>query len=223
MRRRANSLVRWALAGLALVALGGGTDDRSRELLRLLQEHYDGVKDLRADFVQTSHVAAVGRKDVSNGTVKVLRPGRMRWEYAKPQGRVILVNRDTLKIYSPEDKQLQIASIEAGAVSPTVLSFLMGDFVLRDLFEARSLSPDAGSESPGSSVGLKLVPREDAGFAHLELWLDPKSHQLRESVVVDLFGNRTAVRFGSVIENSGIGERDFSLTVPDGTEVIDLR
>jgi outer membrane lipoprotein-sorting protein len=68
-----------------------------------------------------------------------------------------------------------------------------------------------------------LKPKGDASFESLVLWLDPRTLQLRESVVVDLFGNRTRVRFEGISENAGVPASTFDLPAPPGAEVIDLR
>jgi len=205
--------------GVCLLLLGGaGNGEPAKETLDKLQARYDEIRDFRAEFVQTSLVASIGRKDVSSGTVVVQRPARMRWQYEKPEARVIVLDKDALRIYDSEAGQLQIAPIASGAISPTALSFLLGDGVLRKLFDAVRIS-----ESERPELGLMLRPLEDSGFESLELWLDPTSYQLQESVLVDLFGNRTRVRFRRIVENAGVGEEVFSIRVPDDTEVIDLR
>ncbi len=201
-----------------LLLLGGADGEPATEVLDRLQARYDGVRDFRADFVQTSLVASIGREDVSSGSVVVQRPGRMRWKYDEPDPLVIVLDGESLRIYNPGDRQLQIAPVASGAISPTALSFLLGDGVLSKIFGALSIA-----ESKRAEIGLKLIPREDSGFEYLELWLDPASYQLRESVLVDLFGNRTRVRFGAIEENAGVEEEVFSIRVPDDTEVIDLR
>jgi outer membrane lipoprotein-sorting protein len=94
----------------------------------------------------------------------------------------------------------------------------MGQTVLRDSFEAKPVSEPGRSER-----GLVLRPKGDGGFESLTLWLDPKSLQLRESVVVDLFGNRTRVRFDGIVENAGVEAATFELAAPAGADVIDLR
>ena len=213
MRRR-----RLASLGVLVLLLGGADGEPATEALDRLQARYDGIRDFRADFVQTSLVASIGREDVSSGSVIVQRPGRMCWKYDEPDPLVIVLDGESLRIYNPGDRQLQIAPVASGAISPTALSFLLGDGVLSKIFRALSII-----ESRRAEIGLKLIPLEDSGFEYLELWLDPASYQLRESVLVDLFGNRTRVRFGAVEENAGVEEEVFSIRVPDDTEVIDLR
>lgn len=212
----------WVAVASVLLPLAGGDGAASTtsavEILDRLQKRYDAIRDFRAEFSQTSFVASLDRKEVSSGTVVVQRPGRMRWEYRSPEHRVIVIDGRSVRIYSSVDRQLQVAPLVSGSVSPTALGFLLGQAILREAFDAHRIA-----ESPRGEIGLKLVPREDSGFEFLELWLEPESLQLRESLLVDLFGNRTRVRFDRIRENTGVKEGDFTIKVPDDTDVIDLR
>jgi outer membrane lipoprotein carrier protein len=205
-------------AALAFLLLGADAPDDAARTLAAVQKRYDAVHDLRASFSQESFSPAANKKTESHGTVVVQRPGKMRWEYAAPDGRVIVIDQSAIKIWNPEDKQLQIAPLGASGVSPTALSFLLGQGSLQDSFTAT-----ATSEAGRSEKGLALKPKGDATFESLVLWLEPKTLQLRESVVVDLFGNRTTVRFAEIAENAGVPASTFDFAAPKGAEVIDLR
>ena len=229
--RGSSSGARAGLVLLALALLGGGGEadpapaeanlvpaEAAGATLDAVQRHYDEVRDFRADFVQTSFTAALGEETIAHGTVQMKRPGRMRWEYAPPDSRVILVDRESIRLYDPEARQLQIASLAEGRLSPTALDFLLGEGVLAEQFEASPAPPEARAE-----LGLKLRPRGDQSFESIELWVHPESYQLRESVVVDLFKNRTSLRFEGVVENGGVPDAAFEFEPPEGTSVIDLR
>ncbi len=185
--------------------------------LAALQARYDGVTDLRARFVQHSFVAVFDESTTARGEVMVRRPGRMRWAYDPPDGRVIALERDVLKLYEPEDAQLQIIPVVEGGVSPTALGFLMGGTRLADEFRAEIVA--AGRPE----IGLRLLPRVDPGFESLVVWLDPATHELRESELVDLVGNRTRIELSGAAYDTGISDADLEVRVPDGTERIDLR
>ena len=215
---RPTSNARAGLACLMLALVAAEPADDAGVILDAVQKRYDAVRDLRAGFEQTSWSAALGTETKSNGTVIVQRPGKMRWEYAAPDGRVIVLDKQAIRIWNPEEKQLQIAALSAGNVSPTALGFLLGQAVLRDTFDAELIPDPARSDR-----GLRLRPKSDGGFESLELWVDPKTYQMRESIVLDLFGNRTRVRFDEVRENAGAKSTEFELTAPAGAEVIDLR
>ena len=187
--------------------------------LAAVQKRYEQVQDLRARFVQISTSGALAETSTAKGTVLVQRPGKIRWTY--DDGRVIVLDGETIRIYSPDDNQLQIAPLAEGGVSPTALSFLMGDGRLSDEFTGRIAKPEQGRAAPG--LGLELMPRADSGFESLVLWLDPRSYELRESVLVDLFGNRTRIELSEAVYNSGVKPDAFRFEPPKGTQEIDLR
>jgi outer membrane lipoprotein carrier protein len=201
---------------LALVA--AGPEDEAGKALDAVQKRYDAVRDLRANFEQVSFSVALGAETSSRGTVAVERPGKMRWEYAAPDGRVIVLDKTSIRIWNPADKQLQIAPLSAGNVSPTALGFLLGQSVLRETFSAELIAAPERAER-----GLRLRPKSDGGFELLELWVDPKTSELRESVVLDLFGNRTRLRLSELRENAGVAAAEFVFEPPAGAEVVDLR
>jgi len=210
-----------ALLVVALGLIAGGAISPEDQALTALQKRYDQVQDLRAHFVQTSTSGVLAETSTTKGTVLVQRPGKIRWTYDPPDGRVIVLDGETIRIYSPEDRQLQIAPLEEGGVSPTALSFLMGSGRLVDEFTGRMAKLEAGKVAPG--LGLELVPRADSSFESLVLWLDPETHELRESVLVDLFGNRTKIQLSRVSYNTGVEEGAFRFDPPEGTQEIDLR
>lgn len=206
------------LACIALALVAADSEDEAGRILDAVQKRYDGVRDLRASFEQTSFSVALGAETVSRGAVTVERPGKMRWEYAAPDGRVIVLDKISIKIWNPDEKQLQIAPLSAGNVSPTALGFLLGQGVLRETFNAELIAAPERAER-----GLRLRPKSDGGFELLELWVDPKTYELRESVVLDLFGNRTRLRLSEMRENSGVAASEFEFEAPAGAEVVDLR
>lgn len=207
-----------ALLVVTLPLVGNGAPDEAGAIAVKLKQRYAGIRDLRADFVQLAQNASLGREERSSGWVSVQRPGRMRWEYLEPIPRVIVVDGGTLRIFSPEEAQLQLVPLSEGAFSPTAIAFLLGDLDLDRVF-----APELPAQERPGRRGLVLRPREPAVFEVLEVWLDPESYQVRESVVRDLFGNRTELRFTKTRENIGVEELVFTLEVPEGTDVIDLR
>jgi outer membrane lipoprotein carrier protein len=211
--------LRGLLVVAALAALGSGTPQPSiDELLVKIQKRYESVRDIRARFEQEARVASIGKTERSNGEVAIQRPGRMRWEYSAPDRRIVALDGEVIRMYLPDEKQLQIAPLQPGAFPPTALEFLLGSGDLTRSFKAEPLSEEGRTD-----VGVRLRPKEDASFEFIDLWVARDGYQIRESVVVDLFGNRTAVRFSDVAENAGIDAGTFTVDVPEGTETIDLR
>ena len=88
-----------------------------------VQKRYDGAADFRARFTQTLTSAAMGRKTNSAGEVMFKKPGRMRWDYEKPEKSSYITDGGVLWLYEPDDKQafkqeLEGVAAAGGAVVP---------------------------------------------------------------------------------------------------------
>lgn len=201
-----------ALVGVSgLLAQPAG---RAEALALKLQQHYDGIKDFEADFIQTVRGGVLPTKSVGEGHLFVKKPGRMRWVYSKPERQELIWDGLRAISYSPDDKHA--IESEAPADGSAALLFLAGrGNILRDF--TPSIAP---STAPGT-VGLKLTPRQaEPDFDHFTVVLDEKSTQLRSLVWRDGQGGETTTEFRNLKENAGIPDRLVVFTPPRGVEVI---
>lgn len=207
--------------GGSAAAKGSSGGSCARAVAEKVQAHYDGVKDLEAKFEQVTHsVAFAGSsagEEHSGGQVIFAKPGRMRWTYEKPEKNLVVSDGKTLWLYDPAQKQVQVMPVGKGFLSGAAIEFLLGKGRIQESFHVTA-------EGCGSNeVKLVLKPRENATYEHLELVVDPSSGAIRESVVIDLFGNRTEVRFSDVHENQGVAPGVFHFKPPPGTQVLELK
>jgi outer membrane lipoprotein-sorting protein len=79
-----------------------------REVVKQLQARYEKTKDLQADFTQKTIIEGFERPITSSGKVYIKKPGRLRWNYLDPSVEDIYVNRDDIKVYVPEHKQVLV-------------------------------------------------------------------------------------------------------------------
>ena len=70
-----------------------------------VQGFYDQTKSVESSFFQTYFNRLYNKYDRSRGTVKFEKPGKMRWDYAAPNGKVIVSDGKRLVIYEPGDDQ----------------------------------------------------------------------------------------------------------------------
>jgi len=188
---------------------------------RLVQSYYEGVDDLRARFEQTTESVALGTGAAaastrSAGEVIFAKPGRMRWHYEEPAESLVVTDGEVLWIVDPVAAEAQRLPVSQDYLSGAALQFLLGEGDL--LAEFSVTSPDCG----GDPRVLALVPRGEASYERLVLRIDPATGRVRETEVVDLFGNVTRVRFSGVRTNTAPGIDTFRYEPPDGMRVTDL-
>ena len=69
--------------------------DPGRAVAAAVQSFYDQTTDVSASFHQTYVNRLYKRTDRSKGKVVFKKPGKMRWDYAKPNGKVIVAGSGT--------------------------------------------------------------------------------------------------------------------------------
>jgi outer membrane lipoprotein carrier protein len=106
--------------------------------------HYNQLRTLRAGF--TESYEGLGMRRAESGTLLLLKPGRMKWEYSDPAGKLFLLDGTFAWFYSPGDSQVQriLAKHLNDLRSP--LRFLLGRTKLEKELSNLTLRPAANGE-----------------------------------------------------------------------------
>ena len=201
--------------GLSGDALAGPESPESVEaIVEAVESTYKDVESLQANFVQVTRSLTIGEEQEQKGSVVLQRPKRMRWDFTSPDARLFVTDGQEMWIYAPSDNQ---AMVYPDTGSGTGMESLLTDLSqISEFFNVEKIDAPAG----GSSVALKLTPREEASFKYLKLTLSQSSYEVQQVVVVDTFDNETALSFSDVQLNGDISGVEFSFVPPDGVEVI---
>jgi len=188
-------------------------------VLDRMQKRYDQAKDFHARFSQNYSRAVMGRATVSTGTITFKKPGRMRWDYDKPEPRMFLSNGQVLWLYEPTEKQAFKQDLKTSQL-PAALAFLMGKGKLTDEFQV-SFAKDAKQGRPGD-YRLSLSPKQpQSTYKSILFIIDPKEFLVRESVLVDSQGNSNHFTFDDLKVNDKVADAVFKWTPPAGVRVVD--
>ena len=191
-----------------------------KEVVEHVQRRYDAAKDFRARFNQTLTNAAFGRKTSSAGEVLLKKPGRMRWNYTQPEPKMYLADGNTLWLFEPEDKQAFRQDLRSSQL-PAALAFLAGQGKLTAEFDIAPADPKSPYGTPRDYV-LSLSPKTPQAQVKTILFVvDPKTFDVRESVITDQQGNINDLLFSDIKTNSGIADATFKWSPPAGVRLID--
>lgn len=211
------------LGGSAIASAGGEVEQPpgcAEQVALQVQRHYDGVRDLRAEFSQLTRSVALGsipgEETPTRGQVVFAKPGRMRWAYESPEPSLVVSDGETLWIYDPTAKEVQVLPVDAGFLSGTAIQFLLGEGEILESF-----SVDAES-CEGKEVSLGLRPKASSSYERIELRVERASGAILATAVVDLFGNRTDVVFEKVQRNQGPSDALFRFDPAEDDRVLTL-
>lgn len=189
-------------AALLLAALPAGPPD-ARAIARKVQAVYERTSDLEAGFVQT-YTYAGGRKLVSRGTLRVKKPGMIRWDYVEPEPKTIAVVGARLLQWEPGARQAYVDEHFDATAMNAAVAFLLGKGDLEREF-------DISSPEPGT---LRLEPRRaDPRVESVTLTVSPDG-AVTGTRVADGSGNVNAMRFERIRRNVGLERADFAVKLP---------
>jgi outer membrane lipoprotein carrier protein len=111
------------------------------DLAQKVDRHYNNLKSLKAEFIESYE--GLGRTRTESGTLLLQKPGRMRWDYSHPAGKLFLLDGKYAWFYSKGDPQVQ--RIEAKKLDDlrSPLRFLLGHTQLEKEIDRLAQSPAA--------------------------------------------------------------------------------
>lgn len=191
------------------------------EVMARMQKFYEGTTALRAKFVQTLS-GPMGKRQAAGGVI-LKKPGKMRWDYEKPERKLFIADGTTLWVYEPEDEQAYKQPLTSSQL-PAQVSFLFGKGRLQDDFDASYFDGQPMGE-PGDLI-LKLLPKvASASYRHIVFVVNPKTFMVKETVLYDQQGGSNHIVFSAIEINpkSGVDDGRFSFTPPANTKIISPR
>jgi outer membrane lipoprotein carrier protein len=177
------------------------------ELTRKVQAFYEKTRDLEAAFTQTYLYGGLGRKLTSSGTLRIKKPGLMRWDYQSPAVKVVAVTGKRLVQYEPDEQQAYVDEAFDATALTAAVAFLLGKGDLARDFSA----------ALGEGGALVLRPKlADPRVARITFTVGPDGEVLA-TAVVDGAGNENRLAFSAIKRNAGLADAAFEVALPKGT------
>ncbi len=190
----------------------------AKDVITRIQKYYDSTKDLHARFEQVLESAIGGLPKKASGDVWLKKPGKMRWDYAKPEKKLMVSDGTTLWVYEEEDGQAFKQDMRNSTL-PTQVSFLVGEGKLSDEFDATIVTPPGIGEP--TDIVLKMVPKTGtSSYRYLLFIADPKTGIVKGTVIYDQQGGTNKLTFFDVQQNKGVADGKFHWSPPAGTKIL---
>ena len=184
-------------------------------LARVVDARYNHLRSLRAHY--SERYQGMGLDRTETGTLTLSKPGRMRWAYDSPPGKVFLLDGKAAISYTPGDAEAtRIPSKQLDDLrSP--LRFLLGHTELSRELDELALSVGAAANHyvlSGKPRGLSQRVRS------LALTVDD-SGAIDAMQIVEVDGATTSFTFSDIEDNVAVQPEQFVFTPPPGVTVID--
>lgn len=203
------------LVGLSPLPLAAASDSplTARQLAQRVDHYYNRLHSLRAGFTETYQGMGVNREE--HGKLLMLKPGKMRWDYAQPPGKVFILDGKYGWFYTPGDSQAQRLAISQMDDMRSPLRFLLGHTQLEKELDGLSLSGD-GSGGYRLS-GVPKAMRQTISRITLSVTAEGV---IRSIEIIGADGARTSFTFTNEEPNAPAPKTAFVFHPPAGVAVI---
>jgi len=207
----------FALALCLLFATGITAAATAPEVAAKVDQRYNHLETLQADFTETYRGAGVSRSE--SGVLWLKRPGKMLWDYREPQPKIFVTDGKWAWFYVPGEPQARKAAVKKLDDLRSPLRYLLGKTKLEKEITGLSLA-EVPPATPGD-IMLRGVPKgmEDRVSSVL-LEITPAG-EIAGIVVNEVDGATTEYRFGNQRENQPIANQRFHFSPPAGVELIE--
>lgn len=117
-----------------------------------IDHHYNSLHSLEVHFVQTYEGMGMNRRE--SGVLLLKKPGRMRWTYTQPDGKLFILDGHDGYFYSPGDTEVQRVPVKQLDDMRSPLRLLLGHTQLAKELNGLKIAPSANG-----AYTLTGVPR----------------------------------------------------------------
>lgn len=206
-----------SILAAALLTICLGAQDYSpsaKDLAQRVDRHYNQLQSLRAAF--TESYQGMGIRRTETGTLLLLKPGRMKWNYNSPAGKIFLLDGKYAWFYARGDSQVQRIPAQQLDDLRSPLRFLLGHTELEKEMNSLSLAPAAN--------GLFLLTGQPKGqekrVARLTLTVTPDG-TIAGIAIEEIDGALTWFTFTGEQPDAPVSPEIFRFIPPPGVPIVD--
>jgi outer membrane lipoprotein carrier protein len=185
-----------------------------KKTLKGVEDRYNRTQTLQITFAESLTVQ--GRKRTEKGELYLRKPGKMRWEYTAPAGKLFVSDGKFIWSYFADQKRAEKENFKETDDMRAPLAFLLGRLNFNDEFK------DYRTQSDGrNNLFITAIPKSDKlPYSEVTFLVSPDSviHYLS---VKGQEGSVTEFTFENERKNPPLNDALFRFTPPAGVEIID--
>lgn len=204
-----------------MAALTAGGDGESapaptaQVLAGRVDKHYNALHSLRVNFVQQYDGMGMHRQET--GVLLLKKPGRMRWNYAQPPGKLFVLDGKDAYFYSPGESTVQRVSAKKLDDLRSPLRLLLGHAQLAKELSNLQIAPSGYGGSAFELTGVPKGMEQRVESFQLTVTADGIIQAIR---VEEKDGSVTRFSFTGEQDNVPASDSDFVFKAPPGVTVI---
>jgi outer membrane lipoprotein carrier protein len=140
-----------------------GADAKLDAVLKSVENRYNRAQSLRLTFTETYKIHQ--RADqVESGVLSLRKPGKMRWDYSSPAGKVFVSDGKNIFLYTPATNQVEHSTMKDTEDMRAPLAFLLGKLNFYKDFRSFLLRPEGADTWIAAEPNSDKVPYSKVEF-----------------------------------------------------------
>ena len=184
------------------------------DLAQRVDRHYNQLHSLKAQF--TESYEGLGMKRSESGMLFLLKPGRMRWDYSSPAGKLFLLDGKYAWFYTRGSAQVQRMEAKKLDDLRSPLRFLLGRTQLEKELTNLALAP-----APNSRFTLTGQPKGQENRVPKLILTVTSEGAIVGIEINESSGAVTCFTFAGEQPNAPVPDGAFRFTPPAGVPVVD--
>ncbi|HEY7338672.1 MAG TPA: outer membrane lipoprotein chaperone LolA [Bryobacteraceae bacterium] len=182
-------------------------------LLKGVEERYNKAKTVQVDFVQT--YTDRSRKTTEKGTLFLRRPGKMRWQYSSPAGKLWISDGKTVYDYDPKEKRAEKSKFKDEEDLRAPFAFLLGKLNFHDQFGRFDMTPE------GPDFKIVAIPKSDKMLYTEVSFVVSPDFVIKKLSVKGQDGSTMDYVFDNEKRDAQLSDALFRFAPPAGVEIVD--
>lgn len=209
---------RWRLGALALLlgpvlAMAQQPALTADALAERIDRHYNSLRSLEVRFTQQYDGMGMNRKEA--GVLLLKKPGKMRWTYSQPVGKLFILDGHDGYFYSPGDTEVQRVPVKKLDDMRSPLRLLLGHAKLEQELTGLAIAPQAD----GTYVLMGIPKNMEKRVAAFSVTATPEG-VIQSIRVEETDGITNSFVFTDERPNAAAPDASFVFTAPAGVNVV---
>ena len=189
-------------------------DSSANELIKKVENRYNGVRTLSVNFVETYSILGHARPP-EIGILTLRKQGKMRWDYTRPEGKLFVSDGKNIYLYTAKDNRVEKVSLKDSEDMRAPFAFLLGRLDMKKEFRDFQVRQGDGGVWLDASAKDMHVP-----YDGIEMLIGSEG-SIRELKVKGRDQSILAYSFTNEKVNPPVSDQQFHFTIPRGAEVVD--
>ncbi len=183
-------------------------------LLKSVEARYNQAQSLKLDFSET--YAGLKRPvQTESGVLFLRKPGRMRWEYTSPAGKIFLSDGKDVFEYTPNDEHALKSTLKQSEDMRAPLAFLLGKLDFKKEFQSFRTRVD-----PAGAWIVAEPKSENLAYTEVEFLANPDG-EIRQVRFTLQDQSKLDFTFSNQQLNAPVAPSMFAFHPPPGVQIVE--